>query len=61
MLGIEPIHRIDETEAGNLDEVVVVLAATTEATGDVLGEREAAGDDLVSKTVRSGRALLFLP
>lgn len=44
---VEAHHRVDQPDAGHLDEVVARFAAALEAARDVVGQRQAALDDLV--------------
>ena len=47
LVGIEAQACLDETRAGNLDEVVLILAAVPELPGQLLREPEMRSDDFI--------------
>ena len=52
---VEPGHRVDQADAGYLHQIVARFAAAFETAGDVVGQRQAALDDLVSVTLEVRR------
>ncbi len=53
---VEAGDRVHQTDASHLHEVVAWFAAALESAGDVIGQRKAALDDLVSMTLEIRRA-----
>src|ERR1700751_1334386 len=56
---IEPIDGIDQANSGNLHEVLVPLSAISEATRDVLGQRQSPLDDRLALAGERGRLLVY--
>jgi hypothetical protein len=56
-LELEPVHRLDQADCGDLDEVVEWLAAIAEPTSEVLHQRQVQLDDAVPQAspLRAGR------
>ena len=48
---VEADDGVDQADAGDLNQVVARFAATLETAGDVIGQRQAARDDLVPVTL----------
>jgi hypothetical protein len=51
---LKPVHRVDQTHRGDLDEVLQRLTPVSEATGEVLGQRKIARDQLIAKPLALG-------
>ena len=54
-LDVEPDHRVDQTDARHLNQVVSWFAPALEPAGDVIGQRQATLDDLVPLTLKFHR------
>jgi len=54
---VEPDHGIDQTDPGDLNEVVARLAASVETARDVVGQRQASLDDAVTLAAELCRVL----
>ena len=51
---LKPVHRVDQTHRGDLDEILQRLTPVSEATGEVLGQRKIARDQLIAKPLALG-------
>ena len=57
-LGIEPLDGLEQTHQCDLQEVVVALAAASEATGDRFGQPDVHLDEPVPQSAVLGAAIL---
>jgi hypothetical protein len=51
---LKPVHRVDQTHRGDLDQILQRFTPVSEATGEVLGQRKIARDQLIAKLLALG-------
>jgi hypothetical protein len=57
-LGVEPLQRGNEPEAGYLDQIVAGLDAAAVSHGETAREREKAADDLLARVLVASQGVL---
>jgi hypothetical protein len=54
---IEPDHRVDQSHAGHLHQIIAGFAASVEPAGDVVGQRQASLHDPVTLALKLRRGV----